>query len=246
MENIKISVVIATYNGAEYICEQLESIKNQTMPPDEVIICDDRSTDDTFDVVNNYIKEHNLEDKWHNFLNEKNLGYADNFDQATLKATGSLIFFSDQDDIWDLDKIETMVGIMKNNSECKVLCTDYSPWYTTDNAPKAPKSIIKRMPNNGRFELIEMNRKSIYIGALGCCMCVRKDFYHSISQYGFNDWAQDDRMWKIAQCAHGCYILQKMFSSFGCLTFDNTIYNLIDDGNCVYKHNMSNIPDDIK
>lgn len=44
----------------------------------------------------------------------------------------------------------------------------------------------------------------------------------------------------------GFYILQKMFSSFGCLTFDNTIYNLIDDGNCVYKHNMSNIPDDVK
>lgn len=44
----------------------------------------------------------------------------------------------------------------------------------------------------------------------------------------------------------GFYILQKLFTNVGCLTFDNTIYNLIDDGNCVYKHSMSNIPDDIK
>ena len=44
----------------------------------------------------------------------------------------------------------------------------------------------------------------------------------------------------------GFYVMQKMLSNVGCLTFDSTIYNLIDDGNCVYKHNMSNIPDDIK
>lgn len=44
----------------------------------------------------------------------------------------------------------------------------------------------------------------------------------------------------------GFYILQKMFSQMGCLTFDSTTYNLIDDGNCVYNHSLSNIPDDIK
>ena len=45
MDKVKISVVIASYNGAEFLVEQLESIRNQTMPPDELIICDDRSKD---------------------------------------------------------------------------------------------------------------------------------------------------------------------------------------------------------
>lgn len=207
MDNIKISVVIASYNGANYIEEQLDSIRNQTLPPDELMICDDCSTDNTADVVEKYIKKHNLEDKWSISINEKNLGYADNFDHVALKANGSLIFFSDQDDVWELNKIEVMSGIMDKHPECKVLCTDYTPWYTSENAPKAPKSIISKMPNNGILEPIKLKKKSVYIGALGCCMCVRREFYHDIKWYRFKGWAQDDRMWKMAQCAHGCLIL---------------------------------------
>ena len=63
------------------------------------------------------------------------------------------------------------------------------------------------MPNNGVLEFIKLKRKSVYIGALGCCMCVRKEFYHDIKEYRFNGWAQDDRMWKMAQCVHGCLLL---------------------------------------
>ena len=63
------------------------------------------------------------------------------------------------------------------------------------------------MPNNGILEFIKLKRKSVYIGALGCCMCVRKEFYHDVKEYRFSGWAQDDRMWKMAQCAHGCLIL---------------------------------------
>lgn len=209
MENTRISVVIASYNGAGYIEEQLDSIRSQTLPPDELIICDDCSTDNTVDVVERYIKNHNLEDKWSISVNEKNLGYADNFDYVALKANGSLIFFSDQDDVWEHDKIEIMADIMEKHPECRVLCTDYTPWYTADNAPQAPKSILSKMPNNGILETIKLKKKSVYIGALGCCMCVRREFYHEIKEYRFNGWAQDDRMWKMAQCAHGCLILHK-------------------------------------
>ncbi len=209
MDGIKVSVVIATYNGSKYIEEQLDSIRNQTLSPDEVIICDDRSSDDTVAVVNKYIKEHNLDGKWSISVNEKNLGYADNFDHVTMKAKGTLIFFSDQDDVWEKNKLEIMTSIMDKNPECVVLCSDYTPWYTSENAPQAPKNIVKRMPDNGILETIKIKKKSIYIGALGCCMCVRKDFYHDICDYRFDGWAQDDRMWKMAQCAHGCMILHR-------------------------------------
>ena len=58
---IRTSVAMATYNGAEYVVEQLESIRTQSMPVDEVIIHDDRSTDDTVAIVEKYIREHGLE-----------------------------------------------------------------------------------------------------------------------------------------------------------------------------------------
>ena len=209
MDGIKLSVVIASYNGSEFLVEQLDSIRNQTMPPDELIICDDCSNDATVNVAEHYIKENNLTDKWRVSINEQNMGYADNFDNAAKQARGELIFFSDQDDIWNPDKIEIMTKIMDEHPECKVLCSDYFPWYIGENVPQAPKSVIDRMPDNGVLEVVKLKKKSVYIGALGCCMCVRREFYSDISLYRFNGWAQDDRMWKMAQCVHGCLILHK-------------------------------------
>lgn len=54
---MKTSVVMSTYNGEEYIIEQLDSLRNQSRPADEVLIADDCSTDNTVDIVRNYIKK---------------------------------------------------------------------------------------------------------------------------------------------------------------------------------------------
>ena len=201
-----ISVVMATYNGEKYLLEQLDSIKDQTVSPDEVIICDDRSTDNTQTIVEDYIAKHNLEG-WHFIVNEKNLGYGNNFHQAVGRATGDLIFFSDQDDIWAPDKIEIMRKIMTDHEDCALLCTDYEPYATEEAAPKVPKQISDRMPDDGKLEKIGLSARSIYIGALGCCMCVRRSFYINMAEYWFDGWAQDDRMWRLSQCVGGCYIL---------------------------------------
>ena len=56
-----ISLVMTTYNGLKYISEQLESIKNQTVLPDEVLIYDDRSTDGTYEYVQEYIQIRQME-----------------------------------------------------------------------------------------------------------------------------------------------------------------------------------------
>ena len=204
---MKISVVMATYNGAEYLEEQLDTIRLQTREADELIACDDGSTDDTVEVFRRYTEKYGLQDKWHITVNERNLGYANNFNMVTLMATGDLIFFSDQDDLWNAEKIQTMTDIMEQTPSCMVLCTDYEPYYTGENAPAAPKKVLNKMPNNGVLEKISLSAKSVYIGALGCCMCVRREFYHSIREYWFDGWAQDDRMWRLAQCVDGCYIL---------------------------------------
>ena len=50
---------MATYNGEKYITEQLDTIRNQTRKIDELVVCDDRSKDNTVSVVKAYIKEHN-------------------------------------------------------------------------------------------------------------------------------------------------------------------------------------------
>lgn len=204
---MKISVVMATYNGAQYIEEQLDSIRLQTMQPDEVILCDDCSSDDTVKLIKKYICDYDLRDTWKVKVNKDNLGYANNFNNAAYLATGDFIFFSDQDDLWMLDKIKIMVSIMEQNSDCQVLCTDYELFCSNTNDYKLTRGILSKMPDDGKLEKISITKRSVYIGALGCCMCVRKKFYHSIKSYWFDGWAQDDRMWRLAQCVDGCYLL---------------------------------------
>lgn len=120
MEKIRISIVMATFNGEKYIKKQLISILEQTFPVDEVIICDDFSTDATAEIVRNFIDSHHME-SWHLFSNQRNEGYKKNFYQAISKASGDVIFLSDQDDEWCRDKIERMVDVITGNKKISSL-----------------------------------------------------------------------------------------------------------------------------
>lgn len=95
----KVSVVMTTYNGQKYLREQMDSLREQTMPIDEVIIMDDCSTDHTPDLVSAYIKEYDLKG-WNLVQNEQNQGWKKNFKSGFDLATGNYIFPCDQDDIW--------------------------------------------------------------------------------------------------------------------------------------------------
>ena len=68
-----VSVAVATYNGERFILKQLESIYNQTEAADEVIICDDCSTDKTVEICKDFIKKRSLSN-WRISVNEKNAG----------------------------------------------------------------------------------------------------------------------------------------------------------------------------
>lgn len=101
---MKVSVCVATYQGEEYIKEQLESVLGQLGPDDEVVVSDDCSTDATLDIIDR------LRDPRVRILrNATNLGYSANFARALASATGDVIFLCDQDDVWLPQKVETML-----------------------------------------------------------------------------------------------------------------------------------------
>lgn len=93
---MKISVAMATYNGANYIIEQLDSIRQQIRPVDEVIISDDHSPDGTFNIVAKYINDYSLKN-WIVVYDTVGKGLRDNFYNAITKTTGDIVFLSDQD-----------------------------------------------------------------------------------------------------------------------------------------------------
>ncbi|CVI73539.1 Putative glycosyltransferase EpsE [Clostridiales bacterium CHKCI001] len=206
---MKISVALATYNGEKYLTEQLESLYSQTYQPDEVIVCDDDSTDKTVSIIESFINQYQLQDKWKIFKNEKNRGYANNFYKALSLCHGDIIFFCDQDDIWNCEKIEIMGNLMKQNADIQMLACDYEPYSCTDDAPSLSKEVVARMKNDNTLEKIPLNRRTIFIGSEGCAMCIRRTFRDEIQDYWFSGWAHDEFVWKLSLCEGGCYLYHK-------------------------------------
>lgn len=107
---MKVSVCLATYNGEKYIKKQLISILHQIKNSDEVIISDDHSTDNTIEVIKS------LDDsRIKMFINDKEKGYTRNFENALEKASGDIIFLSDQDDVWMDDKVKKSLRLLEEN-----------------------------------------------------------------------------------------------------------------------------------
>lgn len=108
-----ISVALCTYNGERFLSEQLDSILNQTHKVDEIIICDDCSSDTTPLVLENYEKQ--FPDTIKVFYNEKSLHVIKNFEKAIKKSNGDIILLCDQDDVWKENKVERTVQYFQDN-----------------------------------------------------------------------------------------------------------------------------------
>jgi glycosyltransferase involved in cell wall biosynthesis len=102
-----ISIAMATYNGACYIREQLDSIAAQTMLPCELVVTDDGSTDATLEIVRDFAQGATFPVRV--YSNDKRLGFSNNFFRAASLCGGEYIAFCDQDDVWLADKLATCV-----------------------------------------------------------------------------------------------------------------------------------------
>src|SRR3954462_8301868 len=97
-----ISVVLATYNGAPFLREQLDSVLGQSIEDIEIVVRDDGSTDETVEILNSYCTD----SRFRLLSDDRRLGAAKNFGEAAMMARGLYVAFSDQDDIWLPYKLE--------------------------------------------------------------------------------------------------------------------------------------------
>ena len=110
------SIAMTTFNGARYLREQIDSILNQTIQDFELVICDDCSSDETFEILCNYAKKN---PRLKVYQNEYNLGFKDNFEKAISLCSGEYVALCDQDDIWSEDHLEVLYGMM---GDCVLAC----------------------------------------------------------------------------------------------------------------------------
>jgi len=102
-----ISIAMATYNGAKFIQEQLDSLARQTYLPYELVVTDDGSTDNTIAIITEFAAKSPFPVRV--VINENNLGWRANFIKAASLCHGDYIAFCDQDDLWFPEKLKTCI-----------------------------------------------------------------------------------------------------------------------------------------
>ncbi|MDH6423825.1 glycosyltransferase family 2 protein [Aurantimicrobium minutum] len=127
---MKISVAMCTYNGAKYVEEQLSSILKQSLLPSEIVISDDGSTDETLDIIESFWSKKNqtfplaADVSLTVIKNPLSLGVTKNFEQALLACQHPILALSDQDDIWQPDKLEKLVPLFEKDPKLLFVFTD--------------------------------------------------------------------------------------------------------------------------
>lgn len=161
--SIRISVALPSYNGAAFIEEQLESISKQERLPDELIVCDDGSSDHTVELIRRFAARAPFSVRIEE--NPVRLGVTKNFEKVISHCGGDLIFLSDQDDVWFPAKIRTMQSLLEANAAVQIAVND-AVLVEHDLSLRAPSLLS----NTTRAKGLE---EEFYPG---CCTVVRKTF----------------------------------------------------------------------
>lgn len=110
---MQLSIALATYNGEKYLSKQIDSILNQTYSDFELIVSDDCSSDNTWNILLDYARK---DKRIKIFKNKHNLGFVKNFENAVLLCSSEYIALSDQDDIWKENHLEILLNNLKDSS----------------------------------------------------------------------------------------------------------------------------------
>lgn len=159
---VRVSVCMATYNGQEYVSEQIDSILQQLSPEDELIVVDDASKDGTADVVRS-IRDPRIV----LIPNGKNRGYVASFERAIAASRGEYIMLSDQDDVWLPGRVDLLINALQGKT---FVASNFTVFGGTAN--KLQKVQLKRA-DGGRWLA---NLITTWIGVrpyYGCTMAFR-------------------------------------------------------------------------
>lgn len=159
METCRISVCMATYNGARYLRPQLESILDQLGPADELVISDDSSTDATIEIVRSY-----TDPRIRLFAGQTFYNPARNFGNALRHAAGQILVLSDQDDIWLPGKLDLVRARLGGKCSVPALIMLDGEIIDADEQVIAPSIFALKHSGPGLF-------RTIYDSSYpGCCM----------------------------------------------------------------------------
>lgn len=180
----KVEILMTTYNGQEFVAQQIDSILSQTFTDFNLVISDDHSTDKTFDILESYQKSYpgkiRVQQPVHRYGNAR-----DHFFALLKESKADYIFFCDQDDVWFNWKMEEMLHLMEEaeasygvmtpllvfsdqtptDSNLKPLATSLMTYHKLNPHIESFKQVIFRNPITGGATLFN---RALAIKSLDC------------------------------------------------------------------------------
>ena len=191
MKRPTICVAMCTYNGASYLGEQLASIATQIRLPDRMVVVDDGSADETVSIVQRFARKASFPVQLE--VNAHNLGHAKNFERAIRLAEGDLIALSDQDDIWEREKLRVLEAAFQDSpgvgfvfSDAEVVDAELRPiGYRLWEGMRFSAEKQQQVQDGGAFELLL--KRNIVTGATMVFRGVWKDLVLPIDPCSVHD-----------------------------------------------------------
>lgn len=198
---MKSSIVLATYNGEKYLKTLLDSLQNQTEPYFELIIVDDCSNDSTQIIIRNFSED---KDNVKYYFNEVNLGWKKNFYKAMRYSSGDVIFFCDQDDVWNEKKIEIMMNVFENNNNVIVLGSKLQQ--IDENGALTKNINMKHLESSetGTIKKIDFDEQFQNKNIPGCLLAIKSSLL-SLIEYNTSLIPHDSFFYKTGILLEGAY-----------------------------------------
>lgn len=197
--NELVSIIMPSYNTGQFISETIESVLNQSYSNWELIIVDDCSTDNTDDVVKNYLKDNRIR----YFKNDNNSGAAVSRNKALREAKGKWIAFLDSDDLWDSDKLKKQIAFMEINNY-RFSYTNYIEIDEESSPNGISVSGPKRITKHGMYNYCWMGCLTVMYDADTVGLIQIADIKKN------NDYA----MWLKACKKANCYLLDETLAKY--------------------------------
>lgn len=219
---MKISVAMCTYNGAEYVEEQLASILKQSLLPSEIVISDDGSSDGTVDIIESFWSQKNetfpqaSEVTLTLIKNSLSLGVTKNFEQALLACRNPILALSDQDDIWQPGKLEKLVSLFEQDPKLLLVFTDSrlvnavgKPLGVTSFQALVVSESERSAVSSGNSQAVFLRRNL----ATGATVLLRRDLLDLAAPFP-EEWVHDEWLALVASFAGHVHMSEECFIDY--------------------------------
>ena len=210
----RISIALCTCNGMPWLENQLDSILNQTLLPTEMIVCDDRSTDNTLSILR--VFKERAPFKVIIKINSERVGFCRNFEGAIKECNEEIIFLCDQDDVWKPNKIERYIREFDRDDDLMLVASNSE--LLVDGNARSKQDLWKRY-HLSRRRRIAFNKSEIPIvesvkfsAILGHTIAIRKKVVSLLSPIplaGHDYW-----IFLLASCLGRVYLIDTCLTEY--------------------------------